>query len=371
MVEALATGAALLWGGRTVAADDASAAARMPQRAEWLRQGEAALQRLDVAAALRAFEQAAGMLHAADSELGLTRAYMQGGEYRRALSFAAHTAKAHRGAPGSAALYVWLLALGGYGEQAKAVLAEMQMQESPDPLLTPVRQRLQQRSFYVSGPLLQAPARLAPYAATLEPATRLRCIASGLLFDGGTRALVPAHVTTPQPLWLRDGLGRTSRASLERSSVPGLSVLRLRVRLPAPELTVASADAFPGSVIYGVEYTAAAQAEPAWPFLTGGFLGAPTEQTGARLLGLDLPQGPRGGPAFDASGRWIGVAVAAKRPPDRLLLASGLRAALGERFGPVAPPGAMPKMATEEIYERSLASTVQVLASTDSELKRG
>ncbi len=38
---------------------------------------------------------------------------MQAGEYRRALSFGAHAAGAHRDFPAATALYAWLLYVGG------------------------------------------------------------------------------------------------------------------------------------------------------------------------------------------------------------------------------------------------------------------
>lgn len=69
---------------------------RSSERSALLAQGESALARGDVGNALAAFERAALMLHAADTEMALVRTYMQAGEYRRAVSFSAHTAGAHR-----------------------------------------------------------------------------------------------------------------------------------------------------------------------------------------------------------------------------------------------------------------------------------
>ena len=210
---------------------------------------------------------------------------------------------------------------------------------------------------------------VAPYADAST--TRLYCTGSGLLFDGGRRALVPTTLASPKSLWVRDGLGRTSRARQERSLALGLTVLRLDQRLPAVDLPSVTTNAFPGSVAYGVEYANTGQTDPAWPVLTAGFLGAPLDSPGACRLDLDLPPGPRGGPAFDAWGRWIGVALATKGMPDRLLPATALRGALGESLGPVALDKVTPRMSNEEIYERALPRTLQVLANANRGVERG
>ncbi|MBC8055951.1 MAG: hypothetical protein H7Y61_05185, partial [Rhizobiales bacterium] len=83
------------------------------QRALVLRRAEAELALGDTSAAIEAFDSAAMMLHAPDTEMGLVRAYMQAGEYRRALAFCAHTAGAHLESASPAALYAWLLRAGG------------------------------------------------------------------------------------------------------------------------------------------------------------------------------------------------------------------------------------------------------------------
>ncbi|MGE1095276.1 hypothetical protein, partial [Pseudomonas zeae] len=76
----------------------------------------------DAEAALRDFDVAAQRLHAADTEMSLVRAWMQQGEYRRAIAFVAHTAQAHRQVAGGAVLYAWLLSRGAQDAQALRLL---------------------------------------------------------------------------------------------------------------------------------------------------------------------------------------------------------------------------------------------------------
>ena len=92
-------------GGQAVREAAAVSPARLLERADLLKTGEAALSRLDVNAALDAFERAALIVHAADTEIALVRTYMQGGDYRRALAFGAHTAGSHLDVIGGSTLY--------------------------------------------------------------------------------------------------------------------------------------------------------------------------------------------------------------------------------------------------------------------------
>jgi hypothetical protein len=118
-------------------------AARLQERTQLLARGEAALARSDTDTALAAFEAAANILHAADTEMGLVRTYMQTGQYRRALAFGAHTAGAHLDVVGGSALYAWLLHIGGQPVFAQRLMAQAQARAPEHPLLAAVRQQLQ------------------------------------------------------------------------------------------------------------------------------------------------------------------------------------------------------------------------------------
>lgn len=342
----------------------AERAARLRERESLLKAGEAALARRDPAAALQSLERAAALLHAADTEMTLVRAFMQQGEYRRAVAFVAHTAGAHREVPAGAALYAWLLALGGHRDHALRLLDEAEQRFAGEPLLAQVRNQLQSRLLSASGPLLAPPARLAPYADA-APA-RLRMLGSGLLTENGRQAIVPAQaIGTGQRLWLRNGLGQTVRATLARRDGE-LAVLTLAAALPAPALQRAPREPFPGSVAYTVQYaTAAGSTGPVWPVLSGGFAGAPLQRVSAgadasRALGIELPAGPGlgslGGPVFDQAGRVIGLALRGRDGgADRLLPVSRLPVSTA-----VAPDPAA-RLPADEIYERALLASVQLL----------
>lgn len=331
------------------------------ERASLLALGEGALARGDVDEALQAFERAAAILHSADTEMGLVRAYMQGGEYRRALAFVAHTAVAHREVAGGAALYAWLLHMGGQGTHSDRLLARARERFGADPLLEAVQRELRSGAPLAHGAMLEAPARLAPYDVAAYPAGA-RVAGSALLLEGGRTAVAPlATVAGASRIWVRNGVGQASKASVEkRDAGSQLALLRLDHALPLEAGPgFATGDPFPGSVAFAVEYISSRDAQPRWPILHSGFLGRATPDGRRRDLGLALPPGPRGGPVFDQQGRIVGLAL----PGGQLLPVTRLRRALGEKAAAVSGGPPATRAAADQIYESALRSTLQVIAT--------
>lgn len=330
------------------------------ERERLLADAEAALARGDVAAASAGFERAAASEHAADIELGIVRCHMQAGDYRRALAFASHVAGAHGSAAEGAACYAWLLHVGGQGEQALRVLQQARARGALPALLDMVARRLHDPGMTASA----LPLRLAPYALGAALPAEARLCGTALLAGDGGAALAPLSAVgepTRERLWLRDGLGRTcvARVSL-RDPATGLALLQLAEPLGAgvaPPL-LAARDAFPGSPAFALGHAGGA-AEPAWPLLQPGFLGAATD--GRQRLGIRLAPDAHRGPVFDAAGRLVGFALQAGDGDDRLVGAGALAARFGGRF-PRAPAGAAPRMPVDALYERGLRWGLQLIA---------
>ena len=398
MGRALAQPTAAQVGNPAVLTAKTVAPERLQERADLLASGEQALARRDVETALQAFDRAALILHAADTEIALVRAYMQGGEYRRALAFGAHTAGAHLDVVGGAALYAWLLHAGGQSAIAERLLTEAQGRSAANSTLTDVQRQLRSGAPRASGSMLALPTRLAPYGSSDGLPKAARVVGSGVLMHSGQEALVPlALVPSSGTLWLRNGLGQLVTARVtQRLIALGVARLRLGRALPVAEnLWVAERDAFPGSVGYTVEFVATPDAAPAWPVLRTGFLGGAATQstsratsgaispsisssnynstshnrgsgTGSaypRLLGIDMPPGPRGGPVFDSGGRLLGLSMAGVTgAPDRWVTASALPADLRRALAPAAPKDAEARAAIDKIYEIGLKTTLQVIA---------
>ena len=355
---------------------------RAQERQHLLNKGEAALARLDVEAALQNLERAALILHAADTEIALVRAYMQGGQYRRALAFGAHTAGAHLDVTGAAALYAWLLHLGGQTAIAQRLLAEAESRQPGQALTASVQRQLRSDTPVVSRQtpeLIGLPTRLAPYGRSDN--TRLPASAgvlgNAVLLPDGKFALAPAGSVPRSGLaWVRNGLGHVSRARLRLQLDGGLALMQLDRRLGAPDdMVVHTGNSFPGSVAYAVEYSASADAMPAWPILRTGFIGNVLAEDQQQKLGISMPPGPRGGPVFDALGRLSGIALTGQGPQAAnaflplsqviaLLEKTTNPAAMQARktlTNPAARPASPAKPAIDLIYENSLKSTLQLI----------
>ena len=351
---------------------DDSASARSPLYGTSLREGEAALARGDAEAATTAFERAAQMVHAADSELGLVRAAMLRGAYAQALAYCAHTAGAHTDAPAAAALYAWLLRVGGQARIADDILVQALQRAPDDEVLRAARDALAQDWPSPRGVLREGPARTVPEAWPAGgdlPPREARVVCSGVLIDG-TRVVIPTAVVpslASRRVWVRNGLGASTPAMVEEGAADSalqLAVLRLAVGLPANGAGFASRDPFAGSPGFVVEYAIDRTGMPAWPLLWQGFLGAQAEG-GARRLGIDVPPGGQGGgPVFDAAGRVAGMTVpGGGHPvfiprsawPQRLTVGPAGASPPASGTGPVVP------LALDQAYGNTLHVAVQVI----------
>jgi hypothetical protein len=212
--------------------------------------------------------------------------------------------------------------------------------------------------------LAEGPWRVAPHAwgATVPAHAQVR--ASGVLIDGGRAVLVPGGVLgQARRVWVRNGLGQTSAAGVEkRFDAPDLTLLRLASPLaPPPAMRPTAREPFGGSPAYTAEYSAGAGDRAAWPLLRQGFMGGVPRDDGPRPLGIEVPPGPRGGPVFDAAGRLVGIAITDGAGVNRIVFASRVGALIGAPDADAPAVAPAQRMPLDEIYERALTATVQVI----------
>ena len=342
----------------------------MPQRVALLQRAQAELERGDASQALDDFERAAMMLHAGDAELGLIHAAMQDGQYRRALAFCAHTAGEHADDAEGGALYAWLLRIGGQDALARQVLADTRARAPDDAVALAVESAFTAAPPIAAGVLLQPPHRMAPWPITREappPPASARFVSNGVLVDDGASALVPLHAlerVTPARLWVRNGLGQSVAAELDRSDAGsaalGLARLKLRAALPlGTSGQAAGRPPFAGSPGYSMQF--AETSAPAWPMLTQGFLGRPVGDSGVRKVGFSSMPGAA---VFDAHGVLVGITLAgAADAATWTPLPAGVptpQAASG-----ASPARSLPGLvAPDEIYELGLRRALQVLVDS-------
>lgn len=350
----------------------------LQERADMLKKGEAALAALQLEVALLAFERAASILHAADTEMALVRTYMQYGQYRRALAAGAHTAGAHLDVVGGSALYAWLLHMGAQTVVAQRLLGEAQSRMPGNELVNQVQRQLQSGNPLTTGDMLNPPTRLAPYGVTLGLPATARVVGSAVLLPGGTQAWVPLSFLPKSAkrgkLWLRNGLGLLAKGSVvRRLPAAGVALVKLSQALPVPDdFWMADKEPFPGSPGYAVEYVAnpkaaktTQDAAPAWPVLRLGFLGGMVTPGGTdRLLGIDMPVGPRGGPVFGGAGQLIGIALHGKPgAADQLVTVLQLQEEIGRWLGATMPKSAPTTATADRIYENGLKVSLQVITA--------
>lgn len=365
--------------------DAGSTPQALAERRRLLDEGESRLRAGDADGARQAFEQAALQAHEAHIELGILRAQMQAGDYRHALAFAAHTAGVHLDEVQGRVFYAWLLKLGGQEAIAAQTLAQAEATAPVHPMVRAARRHFQSGECLADGVLLATPARLAPFATGAAVARGARVVASAILLADGRHALAPqAAVPASGAIWLRNGLGQTVAAVPAQQGAQttgdqqgdqqgaesglGLVLLKLAAPLPLPgAMAVPPRDAFPGSPAYAIDYAPDMAGEAAWPLMRLGFLGAPTmagsaSPAGRHRLGVALPgASPRGGPVYDQGGRLVGLALRGIDQVDRLVPVAALRGRFGERFGSESTMPRPVPMATDELYERAMKASLQVL----------
>jgi hypothetical protein len=361
----LAGAAVMLVGQSTSAAqsaDEVPLAERI--RRKLVADGEAALASGDTRAAGELFERAGRMAHEADAELGMVRAMMQTGQYRRALGFAAHVAGVHLDNGGGPAMYAWLLLLGGRADLARSTLESALARLPGDGRLIAVRDLLDSPSPVPSAILLAPPLRFAPESpeSTRVP-IQARHVASGVLLQGGRLALTEsAPLGSAVRAWVRDGLGRVAEVRVPQPAdrPAGLVALQLDVALPHPsgELLLAARDPFSGSPAFAIGYPAGLESAAAWPLMRIGFLGASRASDGAPALGFEVPEGLRGGAVFDANGTLAGIALAGGGDRPRLVPPSALRSVVADLPAATEPRG---RQTPDACYEEAMGRVVQVL----------
>jgi hypothetical protein len=354
--------------------DHGSTPAALSERRRLVAEGERMLSGGNVEGARHAFEQAALQVHSAHIELGILRTQMQAGEYRQALAFAAHTAGVHLDEVEGRVFYAWLLSLGGQVAIADQTLKQAEASEPDHPMVQEARRRFQSGVLLANGPLLSRPARLAPYPSGVTVSQHAGTVCSALLLADGRHALAPrAAIPATGAVWLRNGLGQAVAARIEQhDEVLGLTLLTLSAPLPvAGGEIVSPRDAFPGSPAFALDYPADPEGRPAWPTLRAGFLGTPAlgAQSGVRRLGVELPgHGLRGGPVYDQGGRLVGLAMgAAAGAGDQLMSIGLLRSRFGERFGAQAAEFRPSAVGADELYERAMKTSLQVLVTTPAD----
>jgi hypothetical protein len=222
---------------------------------------------------------------------------------------------------------------------------------------------------------------MAPWpsgAGDVASPTDGRVVSSGVLV-AATKAVVPAGVLASGGageirIRVRNGLGQSARAVVDGAVQPPLDprlvALRLLDPLDADAIEAPAArEPFAGSPGYVVEYAATPDDAAAWPWLRQGFVGGAIGGSALRQLGIDVADGPHGGPVLDASGRLAGIAL--RDPASGSVWLPAARWHLDRVDHDVAPAANgqvrdVPRtvlIGADVVYERALRVALQVIAA--------
>jgi S1-C subfamily serine protease len=287
---------------------------------------------------------------------------MQAGEYRHALSAAAHTHAEHPDVEDSALLYAWLLAIGGQTTPAITLL-EATLEYHPQNAALILMHKQIKASQLISAELKTSKAiQLKPFTSekfvTVKPH---KYLTTGVVINRGNHIITTiADVENATTLHVRDGLGREIMAHIEQK-IPSAKLAVLKLDKPVKTisaLTIADKSPFPGTPIYIIGFSPLNQDQADWPQLRVDILGTPTA---ANHDGYPLHArfAPKGAGVFNQQGHLVGI-VDGRSAKVMLPLTDNALTAYKKSSYSTDPLATLPM---DEIYERALINTVQVLGS--------
>ena len=399
--------------------------ARSQDRAD-LAAAQEALDRGDAARAVEMFEALAGQAESLEAELGIVRAALRAGDYRRAVATANLVAAEHKDAAEPAALLAYIADRVARTNDALTLLDKLQRAHPDDWLPVAARaeiliDRLQPRealagidAWLTDRPGASVPAELdrlrrraliaaggeipalREYAASnalrrhswvargfaplVPTGPRIAFGGNGVVIDGGTAVLTcGGRLAEAQEIWVRNGLGEARRAELE-SPRPGGDYQRLRLAEPyrgSASLTTEQLGSPDGiRFCFVLSFAVPASDDAAYPCISPGIVVRPEIGIGALMqITTRLGPGHSGAPVFDDRGRLLGLGLASgaqtiagqdvrKAVGDAsLALRADRELARSSRVSASGAPTQQPIPTVEELFERLAPAVVQIVAT--------
>ncbi len=323
--------------------------------------------------AAESYEKAAALGESAEAEIGLVRAYLQSGEFRKAIAFSNLVAAEHPDVSETAALLAYIEDREGQTTPALAKLTE-ELKKHPDDVALfasqieilidrmAISQAIQKLDDWIGrnpphGDIYRLRARAAlaagnredllnwrrkaalAYESISSPATaavtkwpvhamesfpindeKPKKSGNGFVIDQGRRILTNASLVLNAngDVWVRNGLGKIRKAKVEKTLPDhGLAVLRLETAypktwsLPDP-LFNASMDVH---FCFALGFPVTDELEKSYPILSPGMVvRSDTGYGGLMQVTSTLGSENSGSPIFDGSGHFIGMTLAKQEP---------------------------------------------------------
>lgn len=348
----------------------------------------------DAATALTMYESLTQQGESLEAEIGLVKAALQAGEFRKAMSWATLTAGEHTESSDAVALLAFMHDRIGHTEQALATLRQLQTDRPNDPVATAALSHvLIDRGGNASSRATSAGGTAAKVASpdwlrpSFEPipigSTRVLSAGNGIIVDSGQHvltysAVLPKGATT---IYVRNGLGKIRRAVREAGDQKG-EIVRLRLTESYPAAWALPQDQIvaPEGVrfCFALGYRSPGNSAGAYPAVSPGLVFRADAGIGGLMqVTSALGAGNIGSPVFDPRGRLLGLSVGTG---DIVIDGRNLRGNVGAgqfairvlpaphgatkaTIAAARPAGPLPPMpAIEELYERLTPSLVQIVA---------
>lgn len=320
----------------------------------------------DINHAKHMLAQASGNFHSVEIELGLIQTLMQAGEYRHALSAAAHTQAEHTENSDASLCYAWLLAIGGQKQPALQLLNLQlhnltQTENNRNNLvdieaITRLRDQLNSNAHPLP-PKTSDAIQLKPFTdANKYPLTNMILLNTGILIDNGNRLVTTiANYSENKKYYVRNGLGETTTAEFAKAENE-IIYLKLHTSFQrAKGISRVTSKPIPGRPIYIISLRPSLNLEPSWPQLSIDILGPPadTMTAGYRIHTKNLTAGAG---VYNQHGNLIGL-IAESPQQTMLPLLDGSRE---NNPSATTTTNAFSGLSQAEIYESALANTVEV-----------
>jgi tetratricopeptide (TPR) repeat protein len=304
----------------------------------------------DIDHARNQLDEAAGNFHSEEIELAIIQTLMQAGEYRHALSAAAHTQAEHPDFSDATLFYAWLLAIGGQTQPAKNLLTSSLEQHPSSDLATLLAQinnsQLNSRAFTSEN------FQLAPITDTKSLKSN-KFLASGILINATHVMTSRVALAKHKHFFTRNGLGRMFKAHIDETFSDAY-LARLIIENPAPILNpieIIDKMSFPGTPVYSVGF--AHDAKPNWPQLLIDILGSPVAGK-EKLYSLNAQNIDDGTGLYNLSGLLVGIVVSDGSGSRKVRMIVNDSVKTNE-----AKP-ARPRIPADQVYENALQTSVQL-----------
>jgi hypothetical protein len=337
----------------------------------------------DPAKAAEIYETLTRQGESLEAEMGLTRATLAAGQFRKATSWATLVAGEHTDSSEAIALLAYIHDRAGYTEQALGTLKQLRTDRPKDPIAAAALATVMiDRGAKVSAAETAASRNWPRPLFGDIPLAKDRVLAAGngVIVEGGQYVLTYSAVLPAgnAALYVRNGLGKVRRAERVAGEQHG-GLLRLKLTEPYPAKWAIPKDQIvsPDGVrfCFAFGYGASNDLEGSYPAVSPGLVFRADAGTGGLMqITSALGAGHIGAPIFDPRGRLVGLSVGTGAiriggENIRSRVGSGnfairLIAPQPATEAAPKPSGPMPAMPPiEELYERLQPSVVQIIAA--------